>query len=157
TPARKSAALTSGRRSGRTIAVMSFIEGAPVSTVDVAELAAARDSRYNLGPMRKPTTLLLVLAAGLSCSKDTTGPKGPGPVAVVHVIPDSTTLDVFDTLRLRTVALDANGDTVFSPGAIGWMSAAPNTVFVSSVGRVQGLRRGTVTITASAGGVSGTA
>ncbi|HKV72521.1 MAG TPA: Ig-like domain-containing protein [Gemmatimonadales bacterium] len=103
--------------------------------------------------MRKPTTLLLVLAAGLSCSKD--NPTEPPIPPTITVIPDSATVNLFDHLQLRAVIVDSKGDTLTD--VPGWTSASPNVVFVSTAGRVQGLNRGTVTITASDGDATGTA
>lgn len=103
--------------------------------------------------MRKPTTLLLVLAAGLSCSKDSgTGPTFP---ASISVIPDSTTVNLFDHVQLRAVVINNKGDTLNE--AVSW-SASPTTVaYVSPTGLTQGLTRGTATIHAALDGVEGLA
>lgn len=103
--------------------------------------------------MRKPTTLLLVLATGLSCSKDSgTGPTFP---ASIIVIPDSTTVNLFDHVQLRAVVIDNNGDTLNE--TVSW-SASPTTVaYVSPTGLTQGLSRGTATIHAALNGVEGLA
>ena len=98
--------------------------------------------------MRKPTTLLLVLAAGLSCSKDSG--TGPTPPPAITILPDSSTVNLFDHLPLRAVVVNAKGDTLND--AVTWTSESPNVVFISTSGVAQGLTRGTATILADADG-----
>ena len=103
--------------------------------------------------MRKPTTLLLVLAVGLSCSKDSgTGPTFP---ASISVIPDSTTVNLFDHVQLRAVVINNKGDTLNE--AVSWSASPPTVAFVSPTGLTQGLSRGTATIHAALNGVEGLA
>ncbi|HKR56750.1 MAG TPA: Ig-like domain-containing protein, partial [Gemmatimonadales bacterium] len=103
--------------------------------------------------MRKPTTLLLVLAMGLSCSKDSgTGPTFP---ASISVIPDSATVNLFDHVQLRAVVINNKGDTLNE--AVSWSASPPTVAFVSPTGLTQGLSRGTATIHAALNGVEGLA
>lgn len=103
--------------------------------------------------MRKLTTGVLVLLAGLSCSKDSgTGPK-PNPTPIVTVTPESATVDLFDTLHLQAAVRDSQGNSLNE--TVTWSSASPDTVFVSNTGKVEGLARGTITISASAGRAAG--
>ncbi len=103
--------------------------------------------------MRKPTTLLLVLAAGLSCSKDSG--TGPTPPPSITILPDSSTVNLFDHLQLRAVVVNAKGDTLND--AVTWTSESPNVVFISTSGVAQGLTRGTATILADADGAEASA
>jgi len=103
--------------------------------------------------MRKPTTLLLVLAAGLSCSKDSG--TGPTPPPSITILPDTSTVNLFDHLQLRAVVVNAKGDTLND--AVTWTSESPNVVFISTSGVAQGLTRGTATIFADADGAEASA
>ncbi|HYK11809.1 MAG TPA: Ig-like domain-containing protein [Gemmatimonadales bacterium] len=103
--------------------------------------------------MRKLTTALLVLVAGLSCSKDSgTGPKAPPTITIV---PESSTVNLFDHLQLQAVIVDSKGDTLNE--AVGWTSQSPNVVFISPGGLTEGLTRGTATILADADGAEASA
>jgi hypothetical protein len=98
--------------------------------------------------MRRSLTFPVLLVGLLSCSKDATGPKPPSP-PIVRVVPESAVVDLFDTLRLRAIVLDSAGDTLNLLPV--WTSADANKVFVNSLGRVEGLNRATVQITATVG------
>lgn len=98
--------------------------------------------------MRRSLTFALLGVVLFSCSKDTTGPKLPIP-PIVRIVPESAVVDLFDTLRLRAIVLDSAGDTLNLLPV--WTSADANKVFVNSGGRVEGLNRATVQITATVG------
>ncbi len=79
----------------------------------------------------------------------------PAPVATVQVVPDSVDVHVGDTVQLRAVVRDANGNEL-SGRAVTWSSSNPSRATVSSAGVVTGLDLGMVTITARSEGQSGT-
>ncbi|HET9708229.1 MAG TPA: Ig-like domain-containing protein [Gemmatimonadales bacterium] len=83
------------------------------------------------------------------------GSSGPGPVASVTVSPASTSILVGATQAFSAVLKDANGTVVTGP--VTWSSSAPTIAGISLSGVVTGLLAGTSTITATSGGVSGTA
>ena len=77
------------------------------------------------------------------------------PVTSVTVAPTSSNLAVSGFVVL--VATVRSGTTVLTDRVVGWTSSNESIAPVSSTGRVTGLRAGTVTITATVEGVTGTA
>ena len=126
-------------------------------------------------PWRKLAALLLAAA----CSSDATAPD-PGPVetvtasdpvgrsargvvavddgavAVLVRPPQAIITGVGDTLQLAALAFDENGYAV-SAGAVSWASDDVSVATVDAEGLVTAVARGTATVTASAGAVSGVA
>jgi hypothetical protein len=81
----------------------------------------------------------------------------PAPaVSLVSVSPSSTSIQVGDSIRLTATAKAADGATV-SGLTFAWTSSNPGVATVTSAGVVRGLVAGSVTVTASAQGVSGRA
>ena len=76
-------------------------------------------------------------------------------VPVVSVEPSLPSLFAGDTLHLRTVLLDARGDTLTGTPVVSWTAGAPGTASVSSAGVVSGTAPGTTTITATVDGQPG--
>ncbi len=102
--------------------------------------------RRILGPL-----VIAFIAAG--CSGDRVG--GPLPlIARVFVSAPTPTIAVGDKAQLTAVALDSVGNTVNA--AFEWSSSAEIVAIVSSAGLVTGVTAGTATISAKAGGVTGT-
>ncbi len=83
-------------------------------------------------------------------------PHTPAPVATVVLAPDSADVVVRGTTQLSAVTRDAAGATL-TGRAISWSSANTAVATVSSTGLVTALTSGTVTITASSEGRSGSA
>ena len=77
------------------------------------------------------------------------------PVTSVTVAPSSSNLAVGAFVVL--VPTVRSGTTVLTDRVVGWTSSNESIAPVSSTGRVTGLRAGTVTITATVEGVTGTA
>ena len=78
-------------------------------------------------------------------------------VAAVEIAPGSATLTALgDTLRLTAEASDANGHAVAGVPAV-WSSGAPDVAVVGSTGLLTARSNGTATVTATAGGMSGSA
>lgn len=79
----------------------------------------------------------------------------PAPVATVGIVPDSVNVHVGDTVQLRAVVQDANGNEL-SGRTVTWSSSNTSRATVSQTGLVAGLDLGMVTITARSEGRSGT-
>ena len=103
----------------------------------------------------------LLAAAGLaSCGSSPTGgsdlPDIFGrPVAVVTVSPAQLDLRLGDSARLTATVKDADGRVLDVP--VTWSSQKPQVATVDANGRVTAVAEGTVSITATAGGKSGSA
>lgn len=119
----------------------------------------SRTRRHNLV---KRAAIALVTIAVACGGGDATGPGGgggggggSGAVASVVVTPSTTTVMAGATATLAASALDASGNSLPSATVV-WTSADAGLATVSG-GVVTGKAIGTVTITASSGGKSGTA
>jgi uncharacterized protein YjdB len=77
------------------------------------------------------------------------------PVSLVRVTPGSATIAVTGSVTLQAEALDAAGVTV-SGRPVAWSSSSETIAVVSGTGVVAGLAPGSVTITATIDGQSGT-
>lgn len=77
------------------------------------------------------------------------------PVDSVVVTPASATLAAGDTVRLSATLRDASGGTL--QGSVTWSSSAAAIATVDAGGLVRAVAQGAATITASAGGKSGSA
>lgn len=91
--------------------------------------------------------------SGLSCA-DTTSPQLV--VAVVAVASSVTALEAGDTVRLSATASTASGTPVPAV-TFTWASTATSVATVDGNGLVRGLSAGSVTITATSNGISGSA
>lgn len=79
----------------------------------------------------------------------------PPPVAKVEVTPTTLSLEVGKSGQLQAVARDASGAASGAP--IGWASSDASVASVSADGLVLGVKAGSATVTATAGGISGSA
>ena len=80
---------------------------------------------------------------------------GDNPTASVVVSPSSATLGVGGTLQLTATLFDGNGEEL--SGDVSWTSSNSGVAPVTDSGLVTAEAEGVATITASAGGQSGTA
>ncbi|HEY7192785.1 MAG TPA: Ig-like domain-containing protein [Gemmatimonadales bacterium] len=80
----------------------------------------------------------------------------PSPVSVVNVTPGSANLALGDTATLRVALTDESGNTLFGR-PIEWSTSDPGVATVLATGFVRAMSAGTVTITASTEGHSGSA
>lgn len=104
--------------------------------------------------MRQPRRWRFWLAGlAVACGSDT-GP--PEPVATVTVAPATATVPAGDTVRLLAVPKDANGTTL-TGRVVSWSTSAPTIATVDASGLVTGKVIGSVTITATSEGKTGTA
>jgi uncharacterized protein YjdB len=78
------------------------------------------------------------------------------PVASVTVTPATATVAQFGTLQLTATLRDANGN-VLTGKTVSWASSAAAVATVSSSGRVTAVAAGAATISATSGGVTGSA
>ena len=77
------------------------------------------------------------------------------PPSTITVTPSSATVDVGKTVQLNAVYRDGQGRTVSK--TFNWESSNTQVATVSSSGKVTGRKEGTVTIKATASGITGTA
>lgn len=109
--------------------------------------------------MKLPFHHLALLSLGLAllggCDSPVDPPEQPEPASVQVLAPDSL-LRVERTMQLTAEVRDAKG-AVISGAGVAWSSSDPARATVSETGVVTGLTRGTVTVTASRGEVSGSA
>jgi uncharacterized lipoprotein YddW (UPF0748 family) len=98
--------------------------------------------------------LVAAVAFAAACSGDSpSAPKTP-TVASVSVSPTSATLVVGQNTTLTATVRDANGASMGT--AVTWSTSDASIASVSSQGVVNGVAAGSVTISATAGGRSGT-
>lgn len=106
--------------------------------------------------MSKCRVLLATVALLLACGKDSSGPSGGSdPVASVAVSPASTSMMAGTTVQLSVEVLNA-ASTVLTGRPVRWRSSNDALATVSSTGLVTSHAPGSVTITASSEGRSGT-
>ena len=98
------------------------------------------------------TTVLLAVA--VACSDDTT--IGPGGIVLVRVVPDNFQLAIGKSRQIQGFPLDEKGGFVANR-KVTWQTSDATVATVASDGTVTAVSIGTVQVTASAGGVSGTA
>lgn len=102
-----------------------------------------------------PAALALVVLASLTaCSDEGTGPEDGCIVSAVAVTGAPTTLDVGATATLQANVTSSGCTTA---PTVTWSSSLNTTATVTAAGMVTGVAAGPVTITATAGGKSGTA
>ncbi|MBT8403823.1 MAG: Ig-like domain-containing protein [Gemmatimonadetes bacterium] len=102
--------------------------------------------------------LLFVLLAGWACGSEPTPTQlevDPVPTAVA-VTPSTVSLVAGDSLVLSAAARTSDG-SVLGSAAFTWTSSDPAVAEVSAEGVVRALSSGATTVTATTGGVSGTA
>ena len=86
----------------------------------------------------------------------TTVTVGPVPIGTVSVSPSTVTLNPGQTSPLSATVRDANGGTMAN-AQVSWTSSNSGVATVTSSGVVTAMAPGSATITASSGGVSGSA
>lgn len=104
-------------------------------------------------------THILISTLFFACGGDPTGPDSDRPSRVISVVvtPSSETLvSQGETVDLTASARDANGRTI-SGKTFNWQSPDVSIATVNSSGLVTAVSSGSVTITATTDGVSGTA
>ena len=97
--------------------------------------------------------VLLGSLAWVACDGDTTGPVEVHSVAVT---PSDTTVDAGQAVQLQAVARDASGGTIAGL-PVTWSGGSGTVATVSASGLVTAVGAGSVEITATIGGVAGTA
>ncbi len=100
------------------------------------------------------TTTISATSEGVAGSATVT--VDPVPVALVAISPGTLSLTVGRTETLTASARDAEGN-LLAGRAVTWRSSAPAVATVSATGEVSALSIGSAVITATIGGVDGTA
>src|SRR5687768_15403458 len=119
---------------------------------------SALDSRKS-APRNRFASIAAVLAAVAIAVLAACGDSGTGPdteVATVSVAPSTRTLVVGDVLALEATVKNGGGDPLEGRD-IEWSSDDATVADVSRTGRVQALKAGAATITATSEGKSGAA
>lgn len=97
--------------------------------------------------------ILGITAAATTACSDTTAPAA---VASVEVAPADNTVRSGSSMTLSATVRDANGSPITGV-PIAWLSSNINVAMVDASGTVIGVDNGSVTITAAAGGFTGSA
>jgi hypothetical protein len=104
-------------------------------------------------PLR-PIAIAVAVIALSSCGGggDSTSPK---PVAQVTISPTSSSVVMGSTIQFTATVLDAN-DVTLTDRVVSWSSSNTSIATISSTGLAVSVAIGSTSITATAGGVSGT-
>jgi uncharacterized protein YjdB len=100
--------------------------------------------------------IITATLTGTGLSATATVTVTPVPVASVSVTPSPDTITVLQQLQLTATPQDADGNAL-AGRTITWDGSDDNIATVSSNGRVTGVSPGTMTVSATAGGKTGTA
>ena len=106
-------------------------------------------------PLVPAFALVLLAACGGGGDGATTGPDNTAAVASVSLNVTAAQLGVGQPLQLAATPLTSTGTVTSS--AVTWSTSAPGVASVSIAGLVTGVATGSATITATAGGRTGTA
>ncbi len=106
-------------------------------------------------PLVPALALVLLAACGGGGDGATTAPDNTAAVASVSLNVTAAQLGVGQTLQLAATPLTSTGTVTSS--AVTWSTSAPGVASVSIAGLVTGVATGSATITATAGGRTGTA
>jgi uncharacterized protein YjdB len=100
------------------------------------------------------TATITATSEGKSASATVTVTAPPAAIAKIVITPTSPRVDEGSTIQLTATAYDASNNPI-SGVTFTWASSNTNRATVNSSGLVTGVRDGNVTITASAGGKTG--
>lgn len=141
------------------IAILSDVNGAPLTGRAVAwstgnsAVATINASSGVVTAVASGTTSITATSEGKSGS--TTLTVSVIAVARVDVAPTSVSLNPGQTSQLTATAYDASNNVLVR--SVSWSSSAPGVATISATGLVTAVGAGTTTISATAGGVTGTA
>jgi hypothetical protein len=111
----------------------------------------------NVGEVARGVVATCAALGVVACGSSNNSPTGGGPQAAsITVTPPTMTLVAGDSVALSATVKDAQGNTISNP-TIAWSASDTNAVAVSATGVVSTLLASIDTITATSGGVSGTA
>ena len=117
------------------------------------------NSLFRHGPARLALILTLLGCTGvLSCGGDPAGPSSDPPVvSAVNVTPaDASLLALRDTVRLTAAARDSRGGAITGRTFV-WASSDAGVATVSTTGLVTAVSNGDADVSATTGGVTGSA
>lgn len=97
--------------------------------------------------------MLILLACG---GGGGTAPDPPQPVASVEIVPDSLTLQILESVKLAVRLRDAEG-RILPERDLDWSTSDAAVAAIGSSGTVTGMSAGPAMVSASVGGVSGSA
>jgi Bacterial Ig-like domain (group 2) len=142
----------------------------PVSAPPHSDAATIKrhDSLSRNGKMKLRSLSLLaaLVACASACGSSSSEPAStvtqPPPVDLTKVVsvavtPPTVAGGLASSIQLAAVAKNVNGDAITTQPTITWKSSDTTIATVSSGGLAHGVGIGTATITATAGGINGTA
>lgn len=134
------------------------LNGRHVSWISLNPSAATVSASGRVLARSEGVAMITATVEGKSGSAQVTveEPTSTGPVASVHVDPGTADIEEGGQLQFQATPKDPNGKEV-TGRAIQWISGDPGIAYVTAGGEVWALRPGTVTITASTEGKSGSA
>jgi uncharacterized protein YjdB len=100
------------------------------------------------------TATITATSEGKSASATVTVTAPPAAIASIVITPTNPRVDEGSTIQLTATAYDANNQAITGV-TFSWASSNTNRATVNGTGLVTGIRDGNVTITASAGGKTG--
>jgi uncharacterized protein YjdB len=130
------------------------LSGRPVTWVSSASQVASVTSSGLVTALSQGTATITASSEGRSGTASIVVQLAP--VDHVDVVPSSPTVKEGQSIRLTAWVYDER-NTIITGHTVTWTSEDTRIATVDNTGLVRGVRRGTVTITATAGGKSGTA
>ncbi|MDF1504264.1 Ig-like domain-containing protein [Roseisolibacter sp. H3M3-2] len=134
------------------------LPGRAIRWTSSAPIVATVDSVSGLvTAIRAGQATLTATSEGKSAAHALTVAAAPAPVRTVTITSALDTLEAYQVVQLRATLRDS-ADAVLADRAVRWTSSNPAVATVDSVtGELTGVDRGTVTVTATSEGKSGTA
>ena len=146
---------------GQTVQLAAVVRdqrGRPVPDVDVSwissDASVATVSAQGLVTAAGPGSVEITASAGAISGKATVSVMQR--IHTITLSPSMASLTVGDTLRISAEAADSNGN-ILRGVELGWMSSNPDVARVDATGLVTAKAEGNAEITASSGGVIGSA
>jgi len=130
------------------------LTGRPITWTSSASSVATVSAAGVVTGVSGGTVTITATSEGKAGSATVTVTSPPAAIASIVITPSSPRVDEGKTIQLTATAYDA-GNNPINGVTFTWASSNTNRATVNSTGLVTGVRDGTVTITASAGGKTG--
>lgn len=130
------------------------LTGRPITWTSSASSVATVSAAGVVTGVSGGTATITATSEGKAGSATVTVTSPPAAIASIVITPSSPRVDEGKTIQLTATAYDA-GNNPINGVTFTWASSNTNRATVNSTGLVTGVRDGTVTITASAGGKTG--